>query len=208
MHLERVLLVLVTIGCGASATPPTLTSATVASQRPDLAVYQRANELDRAGRCDDAQRAYTAYANRVIPVDARSASMALWYSTLCRKHASPDATVDAVVTDVVAGHDREAIDLAEQGIRDGDRNPWLEYNLGVALSGAGRTSDAVDAFSRAEQSFEGDRAARSAAIYGRARALQDGKRCDEAKRAYADYAALVRDSDAKAAAAALAIRCR
>ncbi len=206
MRARAFLLALLSQACSATS-PPTLTSATVpaTSTRPDLAVYQRANELDRAGRCDEATRAYVAYANAVSATDPRSAAMAIHYAALCRKHFDADPTRSAVVTDVVSGRDEAAVDLAERKIRDGDTDPWLEYNLGVALADVGRTNDAVAAFSRAELRFIGDPWARSIAVYGRARALHDAYRCDEAKRAYEEYASLVRASDPKSAADALAV---
>jgi len=83
---------------------------------------------------------------------------------------------------------------------------WLDYERAAAFSGLRRTDEAVEVFKRAELRFRdaGDDAGHSVAIWGRARALYQAGRCAEARSAYEEYAAFVRQADPGAAEMALA----
>lgn len=89
---------------------------------------------------------------------------------------------------------------------------WLDYDRASALVGLRRTDEAVDVFTTAEQRFRalGDDEGLAAAIWGRARAFAEVGRCIEARRAFEDYATLVRQTDPGSArlAASLAADCR
>jgi tetratricopeptide (TPR) repeat protein len=100
----------------------------------------------------------------------------------------------------MAGDPQAALKLAEHAIVANPRDPWGYYDKGGALSRLGRTDDAVAAFSAAEERYGlSDQWGRSIAIYGKAHALGEAKRCDEARREFARYAAFVRERDAKSA---------
>jgi Flp pilus assembly protein TadD len=129
----------------------------------------------------------------------------------------PEETYDpaaASVVDALAAHDYgHALELADQALTSATASPWLQYDRAEALAGLGRTDAAVEAFYEAEQRFRvetADRAGESAAMWGRARALAEAGRCPQARAAFDEYAALVRESDRPAAdmAVARAVECR
>jgi hypothetical protein len=71
----------------------------------------------------------------------------------------------------------------------------------MALGHVGRTDEAASAFDRADGLFTAQQNAwgRSITLYGRARAYDEANRCADASRAYQDYAAFVRPTDAASA---------
>ena len=138
-----------------------------------VAIYGRARALDEAGRCDEAAEAYRDYARYVEASDPGASTLALGYAHEC----SPVA--------------RELDDSKLDG--------WGDYNHAVALDGARRYDESIAAYTRAESRFAHDRKLRSLAVYGRARAYTAMARCDEAQRAYAEYADLVRSDSPHAA---------
>jgi hypothetical protein len=103
---------------------------------------------------------------------------------------------------------------------------WLDYDRAAALTGLGRTDEAAEVFKKAELRFAeagdearrspaigarardlyvaGDQMGRSVAIWGRARALSEAGRCAEARSAYQEYEAFVRQGDPRAAEMAVA----
>lgn len=99
----------------------------------------------------------------------------------------------------------EALTLAEHAAAVSPDNAWAHHWRAVALHHLGRIDAAIGAFRDAEARF-GDANPRGKAmsIYGRARTLDDAGRCEEAKAAYAEYAAFVRPSDPRSADLALA----
>jgi tetratricopeptide (TPR) repeat protein len=98
------------------------------------------------------------------------------------------------------GNPREAVDLANQGIRADPRDPWPYYNKGMALAELGETDAAIAALYAAENHFAAtDKWGRSIAKYGRAHAFNRAGRCVEAKRAFEEYAAFVDKDDPLAA---------
>jgi tetratricopeptide (TPR) repeat protein len=100
----------------------------------------------------------------------------------------------------IAGDPQAALALAERAIAADPRDPWAFYDKGAALARLGKVDDALKAFSDAEGRYAPfDQWGRSIAIYGRAHALGEAKRCEEARREFARYAALIRERDAKSA---------
>jgi tetratricopeptide (TPR) repeat protein len=160
-----------------------------------ISIYGRARALDDVGRCDDAARAYEQYASFVRSVDPPSAERALAYSKTCRP-ARPvigDDAMSEMVTAIVGGDFAGALGHADHvGVAARDSG-WLDYNRAIALAGLSRTDEAVSAYRAAEDRF-GTVAphGREIALYGRARALADAGRCNEARHVFEDYAELVR----------------
>jgi tetratricopeptide (TPR) repeat protein len=94
--------------------------------------------------------------------------------------------------------------LAERAIKANPRDPWGYYDKGAALGRLGNVDGALKAFASAEERFAlGDQWGRSVAIYGRAHALAEAKRCDEARPEFARYASLIRERDSKSAGLAM-----
>jgi hypothetical protein len=88
----------------------------------------------------------------------------------------------------------------------------LDYDRAAALAAVGRTDEAVEVFKRAGLRFKeaGDDAGRSAAMWGRAHALDEAGRCSDARRAHQEFEAFARLTDPRAAemAAAYSGTCR
>jgi tetratricopeptide (TPR) repeat protein len=165
-----------------------------------ISIYGRARAFDAAGSCEDAREAYEAYADVMRDPDPSLADMALAYAKNCRParvdRASPVTTEMASAT-IVRDYER-ALALRDRLPADAPPSGWLEYQTGVALAGLGRTTDAVLAFDRGEAAFgygPEARLERSVALWGRARALEDGGRPWEAAKAYDAYAKAVADFD-------------
>jgi len=96
----------------------------------------------------------------------------------------------------MAGDFTRAVQLADEAMAKEPRDPWPYYDKASALAQMGRTNEAVAYFQQAEKRFANvDRWGQSVAIYGRAHALNEARRCDEARVAYREYAALVDKSD-------------
>jgi tetratricopeptide (TPR) repeat protein len=95
---------------------------------------------------------------------------------------------------------------------DAPTGAWLDYDRGEALTGVGRTDEAIEVFRKAALRFQsaGDDLGRSVAIWGGARALDEAGRCPEARKAYKEFEAYARPRDQRAAdmAAAYAGTCR
>lgn len=150
-----------------------------------IAIYGRARVLTDVGRCDEATKAYAAYADFVRGTDARAADMALRNAEACT--APKGAEI-------------------ERWRDDG----WSAYERAVALAERGRTDEAIAAYDEAARAFATvDERARSLAVYGRAHWLDMAGRCFAARRAYAEYADLVRATQPGDAASAerLAAEC-
>ena len=88
-----------------------------------------------------------------------------------------------------------ALVLADREVMLSPENAWGHYDRAVALHRLRQTKQAVDAYREAEARFGDARWGKSLAIYGRARAFDDAGRCDEAREAYEEFAALVQTSD-------------
>ena len=96
----------------------------------------------------------------------------------------------------LSGKSGEALRLAEKAIKADPKNPWAYYNKADALADLRRVDAAVEAFQEAQRRFSTfDVYGKSIAIYGRAHALDQAGRCDEAARAYHEYAAFIRTDD-------------
>jgi tetratricopeptide (TPR) repeat protein len=138
-----------------------------------VAIYGRAHALDEVGRCDEAGEAYRDYAHFVEPNDKRASTLALGYAHECQP--------------IYHGQNDDALD------------GWADYNRAVALDRDRRYAESVAAYSRAEARFAHDRKLRALAVYGRARAYTALAQCEDAQRAYAEYADLVRSDSPHAA---------
>jgi tetratricopeptide (TPR) repeat protein len=192
----RILVAIFAAGCASAAAPPRLTSAAVPGS-----TYGRAHALDVAGRCVEAGEAYRQYADAVRASDPASADLALSYAPMCKPRAEVDPVLTEAVTASMAGDDARALALLARAAP----GPFRDYDRGVALAGLRRTDEAARAFDAAERSFPAaDVAHRAMAVFGKARAYDDERRCADAIRAYEQYADLVRASDP--ASADMAIR--
>jgi hypothetical protein len=120
--------------------------------------------------------------------------------------AGPDDTaLRAVVDGILFHNDAEAVAAADRAAESGPTSPWVDYYRAVALADLKRTGDAVSAFEAAERRFPDNAWARSIAIYGRARALDDAHRCADAVTGYREYADAMRTTDPWSADLALRI---
>jgi tetratricopeptide (TPR) repeat protein len=174
-----------------------------------ISVYGRALANVDVGRCTEARAAYEEYAAIVAQRDPRGAAMARTYAEDCRA-TTPivgDRAMSQLTTALVTHDYPRAINLTDEVSVPARSSGWFDYNRAVALDGLGRTDEAVSVFRLAERAFDADKDAanRSKAIYGRARALDHAGRCAEAKRAYTEYANLVRSSEPRDAEMALRI---
>jgi tetratricopeptide (TPR) repeat protein len=181
-----------------------------------ISIYGRARALADAGRCGEARATYADFASFVRDTAPQAADMALRYGKECQEARTiSDQRAADVAVAVVARDYTRALQLADSGVAGHPReaDPWLDYNRAVALVETGRFDDAVTAFTIAEREFGGaneNRWGRAISIYGRARALEAGLRCTEAKRAYEEFASLVRNDDPSSATTALDVarRCK
>lgn len=180
-----------------------------------LALYGRARALDDLGQCDEAKRAYEQYASLVRSKDPDGAEMAIAYGKACRVSPplpSPEGPLLTEMTRALAdGKHEQVLELERKMPRSATASPWVDYNLGAALLGLGRTDEAIAAFSRAERAFnDRDPWAHSVAIFGRARALESAGRCREAEQAIEEYARVVgaRDPGSIRVATAYTSRCQ
>jgi tetratricopeptide (TPR) repeat protein len=208
--MRKALLVVALTACAPAASSQSLplTAAVVhgrgagfdASHEQALRVYGQARQLELEGRCDEARRAYESYAELVHASDPESAKLAISYARSCPPRAHVDETLSAAFGAILANAPARALSLLDADPRE---SPWRDYARGVALADLRRTNDAAEAFDAAARSFGRDVHGRSIAIYGKARAYHDMRRCVQATAAYEEYAALVRVARPEDAAAAL-----
>ena len=100
------------------------------------------------------------------------------------------------------GNPSYSLKLADDAIRANPKDPWPYYDKGMALARVGQIDGALAALFAAEQHFAAnDRYGRSVAVFGRAHALSEAGRCDEAQKAYDEYASLIPE-DARSVAIA------
>jgi tetratricopeptide (TPR) repeat protein len=164
-----------------------------------LAIYGRAHTLDLAGRCDEARSAYDRYAALVRPFDAASATMATEYGKACRPETPRAPELTAVDELLMRGDNEKALKLAvdsERATLTDQQRAWVDEARGMALTGLGRTKEALAAFDRAAQEVPeaaGTDALRARALWNEARALREAARCDEARAAFERYAKAVPD---------------
>ena len=130
-------------------------------------------------------------------------------------HAEPSTPASAelasrAATAEMKGDPQASLKLADEGIRANAKDPWPYYDKGMALARLGETNGALAALLAAEQHFSpSDRWGRSVAVFGRAHALAEAGRCDEARAALQEYMSLVRgDPDAVALASRYSRDCR
>ncbi len=172
-----------------------------------MAIYGRARALDLAGRCNEAQDTYHAYADFVGAREPASAKAALAVAATCRQVPADDAALTTVAVALRDGDYARALSLVERiepSSRLGDA--WRAYDRGEALAGLHRIDEALGSFETAEQRFadagEGERG-RPLVAWSKGRALVAAGRCDEAQRAFDGYARLVRERDPQGAAMAM-----
>ena len=109
---------------------------------------------------------------------------------------------------IVAGRYPAALFKAEMAIAAAPNEAWAWYHKARALVGMGRIDEAGDAYRIAELRFpENDKFGRASALWGRATALLDAGRCEEAQPAVSEYIAYV-ESDATQADRVAALRAR
>lgn len=171
-----------------------------------VAIYGRARAFDDVGRCEEAKAAYREYAAFVRAKDPRAADLALAYAGQCQASSPIELPGDPVLTEMAnalaAGRYEQVVAIKERTLGARLTSPWVDYDLGAALTGLGQTDAAVEAYKRAEQKFgddPGNLHGRSVALWGRARALEIAQRCVEAKTAYDAYAVLVGATDPSSA---------
>lgn len=170
-----------------------------------VAMYGRARALYAGGRCNEAAVVYTEYAELVGSTDPLRAASAL-SQAVCTAPAESDPDVSDATTANIQGDHAKALEALAASH---SKSPWAAYNRGTALTGLGKTDEAIAAFDTARARFGGNVTGVSISLWGRARALDRAGRCEEAKAAYDAYAVLVRDTDADGAkqAAARAAAC-
>jgi tetratricopeptide (TPR) repeat protein len=164
-----------------------------------IAIYGRARALDDFGRCAEATKAYGEFAAFVEILEPASAERAREYAKACRPLdlGSPafDMAMTRLSSAVITGRYAEALSLADPIGDQAWQSGWFQYDKAVALAHLARTDEAVIGFRTAQERFAStDPHAMAIAIYGRARALDNAGRCTEAKRAYDEYARLVRST--------------
>ena len=99
----------------------------------------------------------------------------------------------------IQGDAQGAVKFADQGIAADPSDPWPYYNKAEALARLGQTDAAVATFTQAEQHFAAaDTWGKSVAVFGRAHALAQASRCKEARAAFGEYAALLKDDPSAA----------
>ena len=128
-------------------------------------------------------------------------------------HGTPEsaALTSRAANAEMAGNPQAALRLAERAIEANPRDPWAYYDKAMALAQVGQLDRSLRAFAEAEQRYSAtDRWGKSVAIYGRAHALDEAGRCNEAKKVFTDYASLIRQQDPKSADMAMkyATECR
>jgi len=181
-----------------------------------IAIYGRARAFDDVGRCTEARAAYAQYADFVRSSDPAAADMAVRYSKECREAqtAVGDTSTSVATSLVIGGHYPAALEAIDAAARSGTNgnsaSPWLEYDRAIALANLGRIDEAVEAFGRVERLMANSNASnsrwvRSIAMYGRARTLDNARRCPAARKAYDEYAAFVRPTQPKDADMAVEI---
>ena len=93
---------------------------------------------------------------------------------------------------LIRGDFRGAISLADRAVRFDPRNAWAYYVKGEALVGVGEGREGVVALGEAIARYQPqDLWGRSVALWGRARALEMIGQCEQARRAFDAYEALV-----------------
>jgi tetratricopeptide (TPR) repeat protein len=97
-----------------------------------------------------------------------------------------------------------ALATAELGESLGPGDPWAHYDRAVSLDQAGQANESAKEFLEAESLFAGRNArGKAISIYGRAHVLASAGRCREARPAYEEYAAFIRDHSPQGAEMAL-----
>jgi tetratricopeptide (TPR) repeat protein len=114
--------------------------------------------------------------------------------------AKSAALTSRAATAEMSGNPQAALKLAERAIATNPRDPWGYYDKAMALTRIGQLDRALGAFGEAEERYSAtDRWGKSVAIYGRAHALSEAGRCDEARKAFRAYVSLIREQDLKSA---------
>lgn len=171
-----------------------------------IAIYGRAQLLADANRCAEARQAYGQYARFVAPSDPKAANLAIEYANECNR---PTPGVIAAArdrtSDMIAEQDWNGVLAFQDSSPAASGDAWAVYNRAIALDGVGRTDEAVAAFDSAAKRFDTDLHGQTSALYGKARTLDKAKRCEEAEKAYHEYADAIRTMDPKGADLALEI---
>jgi len=185
-----------------------------------LAVFRRALALQAAGRCDEATHEYERYQAILGGNDSDSVALAARNESLCRVAAPaygagarprespvsvtppPPPLGNRVVSAIVAGDHARALLLANEGLRENPRDPWLVFNRGIALLNLDRLDEGIAALDEAERGLATPQE-KAGVVFRRARANDQAGRCARAVRDYERYVSLIRDIDEAGAALAL-----
>jgi tetratricopeptide (TPR) repeat protein len=128
------------------------------------------------------------------------ALVAIFYVTGGSARADPPSLPDGgkppenVSAALARGDNAEALRLADDALTRSPSDPWLHYARGSALVELGRLEDGFTALRKAEQLFPGAHE-KSLAIYRRAITLDLALRCADARREFAAYEAVIRDTE-------------
>jgi tetratricopeptide (TPR) repeat protein len=133
---------------------------------------------------------------RVAAVAAASLAVACGPSEVLR---SPVQITSAELPSGASSDPATALLRADRALAAAPDNAWGHYQRAIALQRLRHTDEAVTAYREAEARFGDARWAKSIAIYGRARTLDEAGRCHDARAAYDDFATLVESTDPNAA---------
>ena len=101
---------------------------------------------------------------------------------------------------LVEGKFEEALVKADAALKADPHAPWAHYARAEALVSLKRHDEAVPSYEAAESKLpEPDIRGRALAVWGRASSLRQDGRCEDAKKAFADYGAMMKPIDAQAA---------
>ncbi|AKU98828.1 tetratricopeptide TPR_2 [Labilithrix luteola] len=171
-----------------------------------IAIYGRARVLDDANRCPEAREAYAQYAKLVAPSNPQAANLAIDYGNECNRPTQ--GAIDAAkerTNEMILDQDWDGVLALQNASPAASGDAWSEYNRAIALDGVGRTDEAVAAFDSAAKRFDTDLHGQTSALYGKARTLDKAKRCEEAEKAYQEFADTIRTMAPKSADMALEI---
>jgi hypothetical protein len=105
---------------------------------------------------------------------------------------------------LIAGDANGALAKADAAVKAEPQSGFAQYCKAEALSQLKRHADAVVAYDAALAKLPGsDTQVRNQAMWGRALALRATGRCEDARKAFGDYAVMVRAKDPAAAAQAV-----
>jgi tetratricopeptide (TPR) repeat protein len=171
-----------------------------------VAIWGAAHAFEEASRCADAAPLYQRDAALTAPLDASAAALAREHAERqCAPPAPPALTPQEVTSadDQITGKYTQALQLADDAIRENPEDGWAHYMRADALTSLRRFDAAVASFQTAQRLFpESKPYETSIAIWGEANALKEAGRCKQASPVYRRYAAFMAQRDPNAAALA------